>query len=876
MDDSPRSSKRRKLDTPKRTATTPAVKGTATRASGRLASRPTPQIDEVSDEPEKPEQEAAPQKTAPKRTARSVKSAPKRTAAKRTAEPDIDIYDDIEGALGVEPVAKPSAKPKPAQRRAPAKPRAATGNTTDELQEVAIAPKRGRGRPKNTPSAPKIVVNGNAHGADGEANIQDELAVEALTPPKRAKTTRKPAASARKPRAPKASARKPAVSPTTEEDEDADQLNGIAALGGTPSKPRSTRKPPASARKRTVFEEEREFADRGSAGTRGIRVVREDAEIVDEDDEPAVATPSRSIKKRKPVRDHTIVPDTEDELAGHAPWSSKKQTTSARRRLNRTDNISNGDDVEPGHDTNDDEDELMDVDGNSILESVLDPTEPSPFNKPTSVQKDKAAPPLVYSNLPAGRALDLLKTVVLERITAKRPSPLVGLDAEYKSVHQIIEQTVTAGEGNSMLVIGARGSGKTALVNKVLSEVAKDNGGEYHVVRLNGFIHTDDKIALREIWRQLGKEMEIEEDGSGPGKNYADTLTTLLALLSHPSEQTGEITDQVAKAVVFIMDEFDLFAQHPRQTLLYNLFDIAQSRKAPIAVLGLTTRIDVTNSLEKRVKSRFSHRYVHLSLAKTFTAFQEMCKAGLIIEAEHLSVEERGILEGGAKDASVSATSAKKGKKDAKQDVLAEWNANINVSPRHTCTMCATNTPQKLFAAPTFLTQHLAPHFYRTKSVSAVLHTFFLPTATLSADAPFAPSNTLSAPDSKLFLIPSLSTLALSLLIAAARLDIIHDSDTCNFNMAYDEYVTLSSKARIQSAVGGMSASGSVSKVWSKDVARREWENLVELGIVMPVIQGQAGGFGMIRCDVALEEIGAVLASEKGMDKHLEKWCKSI
>jgi origin recognition complex subunit 4 len=94
--------------------------------------------------------------------------------------------------------------------------------------------------------------------------------------------------------------------------------------------------------------------------------------------------------------------------------------------------------------------------------------------------------------------------------------------------------------------------------------------------------------------------------------------------------------------------------------------------------------------------------------------------------------------------------------------------------------------------------------------------------------------------------------------------------------MAYDEYVMLSSKARIQSAVGGMSASGSVSKVWSKDVARREWENLVELGLVMPVIQGQAGGFGMIRCDVALEEIGAVLAGEKGMDKHLEKWCKSI
>lgn len=94
--------------------------------------------------------------------------------------------------------------------------------------------------------------------------------------------------------------------------------------------------------------------------------------------------------------------------------------------------------------------------------------------------------------------------------------------------------------------------------------------------------------------------------------------------------------------------------------------------------------------------------------------------------------------------------------------------------------------------------------------------------------------------------------------------------------MAYDEYVNLASKARIQSAAGGMSASGSVSKIWGKDVARREWEGLVELGLVMPVIQGQAGGFGMVKCDVALEEIGAVLGGEKGVDRLLERWCKAI
>jgi origin recognition complex subunit 4 len=42
--------------------------------------------------------------------------------------------------------------------------------------------------------------------------------------------------------------------------------------------------------------------------------------------------------------------------------------------------------------------------------------------------------------------------------------------------------------------------------------MSKDHKDQFHVVRLNGFIHTDDKLALREIWRQLGKEMEVEDE----------------------------------------------------------------------------------------------------------------------------------------------------------------------------------------------------------------------------------------------------------------------------------------------------------------------------------------------------------------------------
>ena len=50
------------------------------------------------------------------------------------------------------------------------------------------------------------------------------------------------------------------------------------------------------------------------------------------------------------------------------------------------------------------------------------------------------------------------------------------------------------------------------LVESVVSDISAEHRENFHVVRLNGFIHTDDKIALREIWRQLGREMEVDDE----------------------------------------------------------------------------------------------------------------------------------------------------------------------------------------------------------------------------------------------------------------------------------------------------------------------------------------------------------------------------
>lgn len=43
--------------------------------------------------------------------------------------------------------------------------------------------------------------------------------------------------------------------------------------------------------------------------------------------------------------------------------------------------------------------------------------------------------------------------------------------------------------------------------------------------------------------------------------------------------------------VVFVVEELDLFAQHPKQSLLYNLFDLTQTSGSSLFVLGVTSKM---------------------------------------------------------------------------------------------------------------------------------------------------------------------------------------------------------------------------------------------------------------------------------------------
>ncbi|KAG2156091.1 origin recognition complex subunit 4 C-terminus-domain-containing protein [Suillus clintonianus] len=189
--------------------------------------------------------------------------------------------------------------------------------------------------------------------------------------------------------------------------------------------------------------------------------------------------------------------------------------------------------------------------------------------------------------------------------------------AASQQLKDLLAGTVTRGEGNSCFVLGPRGSGKTALVDRAIASLNQTP----IVIRLSGHAELNDRLALREIARQLslqtGKtylaELNGDDDQDDDNNPFLDAGPCIA--IPPPSHLPALISvlTTLSRPVVVILDAFDLFALHARQALLYCLLDTAQSCRVGqgnngIAVIGVTTRIDTINLLEKRVKSRFSGR----------------------------------------------------------------------------------------------------------------------------------------------------------------------------------------------------------------------------------------------------------------------------
>ncbi|ORY43834.1 origin recognition complex, subunit 4 [Rhizoclosmatium globosum] len=176
------------------------------------------------------------------------------------------------------------------------------------------------------------------------------------------------------------------------------------------------------------------------------------------------------------------------------------------------------------------------------------------------------------------------------------PAETPGLDDAIEKLKDLAAASIVNAESNSVLLIGPRSSGKTMVIRKTLAQFPQD---KFIAVHLDGLFHTSDQLAVKDIVRQLQMESQIE---CARPSSVSECLKFVIDTLNSGSKENIP--------VVFVLEEFDLFALHPKQSLLYTLFDIAQTCVNPVFVIGASQRQDSIELLEKRVKSRFSHRVI--------------------------------------------------------------------------------------------------------------------------------------------------------------------------------------------------------------------------------------------------------------------------
>ncbi|XP_035657819.1 origin recognition complex subunit 4-like [Branchiostoma floridae] len=342
-----------------------------------------------------------------------------------------------------------------------------------------------------------------------------------------------------------------------------------------------------------------------------------------------------------------------------------------------------------------------------------------------------------------GACYSELQRVLRERVyKISAPCDVAGendLDKPRRHLLDLIQRCSSMGESNSALIIGPRGAGKTMLLSSVLAELKENRDFRDNVleVHLNGLLQTDDRIALKEITRQLQLENVV---GNRVFGSFADNLAFLLEALKKGSRDS--------QAVLFVLEEFDLFAHHKNQTLLYNLFDVAQSQQAPITVIGLTCRLDVIELLEKRVKSRFSHRQIHLFNSLTFDQYLRVFRSLLVLPAEF---------------------------RDKK--FCGKWNKHV----------------ESLSDDPG-VTSILRKLYDTSKDIRTLKMFLMLPVARICPSHPrlemsdFVEAHKILTADSKSNTLHGLSVLELCLVVAMRRLSDVFVNQPFNFQMVYNEY----------------------------------------------------------------------------------------
>jgi origin recognition complex subunit 4 len=392
-----------------------------------------------------------------------------------------------------------------------------------------------------------------------------------------------------------------------------------------------------------------------------------------------------------------------------------------------------------------------------------------------------------------------LRNKILMKLHGKSQTDPYEIDDKLEELYNIVHSTVRNGEKHSCFVFGPRNSGKTAALNSVLrrlrSESSESIDEDFIVININGLAQRNDTLAVRAIAEQLDSEIsriynvnlrDLEAKELLSRKSITNTFANILQVLDKEILLNDGEVAKIRHPVIFCIDEVDVYAHQNRQTLLYNLFELVEYSQTPVCVLCFTSNFTVKDLLEKRVRSRFSQRYLH---------FRKLPQEKFLTVAKRiLQVDEPS------------------------NELESEWNEKVEL-------LIDGNTKVRRILIQNHMTINNIKEFQNC----CVYPLSMLTTAVLN-DQDFAKYLEDKVKQSYVKVVNSLSDIEILLLVSAARVIAKTDMSWVNLNMVYEEYVSeLKSRSReIGSGTGFGAVASTGLKTWSKDSCKSPWETLVQ------------------------------------------------
>ncbi|KMZ85466.1 hypothetical protein PVBG_02152 [Plasmodium vivax Brazil I] len=142
---------------------------------------------------------------------------------------------------------------------------------------------------------------------------------------------------------------------------------------------------------------------------------------------------------------------------------------------------------------------------------------------------------------------------------------------------------------------------------KIVEEIKKEEKEQrcIYTIRISAYLYRDDVQCIRSILSQLQNyvdEGQSKMEGNLLLNDYIIKLEKLLIQINNEKKQTLLIIENVEK-----------FCLQNKQNLLYTLFDLLHKKNICINIICLTNVLDITQTLEKRIKSRFTFEMLHIS-----------------------------------------------------------------------------------------------------------------------------------------------------------------------------------------------------------------------------------------------------------------------